>query len=95
MALLARLGIELAFSMKGERKALVLVLTAFKRLCLNVFPVLLQHIICYNMVCVAVCVYKFISADYLALCLNSFGMLNLLSLCCTVVLLPYVVLTVL
>lgn len=83
------------------KEALVLVLTAFKRLCLNVFPVLLQHVICYNMVCVAGCVYKLISADCtvsgqrLALCLNSFGMLNLLSLYCVLVLLPYVVLTVL
>lgn len=53
------------------------------------------------MVCVAVCVYKLISADYtvnwqhLALCLNSFGMLNVLSLYCILFLLPYVVPTVL
>lgn len=62
--LLARLGIDLAFSMNCEREALVLVLTAFRRLCVNVFPVLLQHTIYYNMVCVAVCMLKFISADY-------------------------------
>lgn len=101
MIFLARLGIDLAFSRNSEREASVLVLTAFKRLFLNVFPVLLQHTICYNMVCVALCVYKLISGDYtvngqhLALCLNSFGMLNLLTLYCILFLLPYVVLTVL
>lgn len=95
--LLARLGTDLAFSMNGEREALVLVLTAFKRLCLNVFPVLLQHTTCNNTVCVAVCVYKFISADYTGSGqhLNSFGMLNLPSLYCILYLLPFVVLTVL
>lgn len=99
--LLARVSVDLASSMNSEREVLVLVLTAFKRLCLNVFPVLLQHTICYSMVCVAVCVYKLISGDYtvngqhLALCLNSFGMLNVLSLYCILFLLPYVVLTVL
>lgn len=53
------------------------------------------------MVCVAVRVYTLISADYtvngqrLALCLNSFGMLDVLSLYCILFLLPCVVLTVL
>lgn len=88
-------------SVNWESEALVLVLTTFKSLCLNVFPVLPRCTICYSMVCVAVGVYILIGADYavngqcLALCSRSFGKLDVLRLYCTLFLLPCVVLTLL